>query len=58
MANKEIRQAIGAKCLKQYEVAKALNMKDSNFSRMLREELPEDEKQKILAVINAMGEGE
>ena len=55
--NREIRQAMRGRNVKQWQVAKALGTREDTFSRKLREELPEDEKQKILAVIEAMGEG-
>ena len=57
-ANKEIRRAMGAKGLKQYQVADALGMLDGNFSRKLRKELPEKEKERILTVIENLGEGD
>ena len=50
-ANEDIRRAIGAKGLRQWEVAEALNMLDGNFSRKLRKELPQEEKVRILKVI-------
>lgn len=50
-ANEEIRRAIGAAGLKQYQVATALGMLDGNFSRKLRNELNQDEKTRILQVI-------
>lgn len=54
-ANEEIRRAMGARGLKQWEVAEALGMLDSNFSRKLRKELPAGEKERILKVIKEMG---
>ena len=35
-----------------WEIAEAIGLADSNFSRKLRRELPADEKQKILAIID------
>lgn len=58
MPNKEIRLAIGARGFKHWQVADALGISESAFSRKLRKELPDDEKQTILAVIVAMREGE
>ena len=49
--NPEIRKAIGAAGLRQWEVADALGILDSVFSRKLRKELPNDEKERILQVI-------
>lgn len=57
MPNKEIRLAIGARGFKYWQVADALGISESVFSRKLRKELPDDEKQAILAVIKAMQEG-
>lgn len=58
MANKDIKRAIGGRGLTQWQVADALGISEATFYRKMRKELPEDEKQKILAVIEAMGEGE
>lgn len=52
--NKEIRAAIVLKGLKHWEVARALGIHDSNFSRLLRKELPENKKNEILKVIEGM----
>lgn len=49
--NEEIRRAIGAAGLKQYQVAAAMGMNDGNFSRKLRTELGQDEKTYILTII-------
>ena len=53
-SNEEIRRAIGAAGLKQYQVASALGMLDGNFSRKLRDELPQKEKERILQVIKRL----
>lgn len=52
MSNQEIRNAAGGKGLRLWQVAEALGMNESAFSRKLRKELPQDEKEKILAVID------
>lgn len=51
-ANEEIRRAIGAAGLKQYQIAEAIGMLEGNFSRKLRKELPSEEKERILQVIS------
>lgn len=51
-SNQDIRQAIKAAGLKQYHVAKCLDMDDSSFSILLRFELGLDEKRKVLAAID------
>ena len=52
MKNHEIREALKASGMKQWELAEQLNVSEFTFSRKLRTELPEDEKQKILEIIN------
>ena len=52
--NEDIRRAIGAAGLKQYEVADALGMLDCNFSRKLRKELPDSEKERIFQAIKTL----
>lgn len=51
MQNKEIRCAIGAHGLKNWQVAEALGISESTFSKKLRKELSNEEKQKVLDVI-------
>lgn len=57
-SNEEIRRAIGAAGLKQYQVASALGMLDGNFSRKLRNELSQKEKEHILQVIKSLERAE
>lgn len=54
--NRDIRIEIAVAGLKQWQVAKALGIAEATFSRKLREELPEEEKVKILAAIKSIGE--
>ena len=58
ITNKEIRRKIGAYGLKQWQVADALGMSEATFYRKLRKELPNDEKEKILAIIEELGKEE
>jgi hypothetical protein len=51
MNNQEIRLAVRQAKIKLWRVADALGITDSTLSRKLRHELPEDEKQRILAII-------
>lgn len=53
-ANIDIRQASQNAGVKLWEVAFALEMQDSNFSRKLRHELPQEEKTKIFAIIDKL----
>ena len=51
MQNKDIRRAIGAHGLKQWQVAEALGISEATFYRKMRKELPNEEKEKILTLI-------
>lgn len=54
MKNIEVRNAAGGYGLRLWQIAEALGMNDSAFSRKLRKELPQEEKEKILAVIEKL----
>lgn len=54
MYNKEIRDAAKERKVKMWQIAEALGIQDSAFSRKLRHELPQKEKEKILAIIDRM----
>ena len=56
--NEEIRRAIGANGLKQWQIANALGIREENFSRKLRTELCAEEKQKILLIIESLANKE
>lgn len=56
--NEEIRRAIGANGLKQWQIANALGIREENFSRKLRAELCAEEKQKILLIIESLANKE
>ena len=56
MYNQEIRKVAKAKGVLLCEIAEALGIQDSGFSRKLRRELPEKEKTKILALIDEIAE--
>lgn len=56
MNNKEIRNAAGGHGLKLWEVAEAIGMNESAFSRKLRKELPPEEKQRILDAIDRLAQ--
>lgn len=51
MKNARIRIAMIQNNVKQYEVAKLLGMSETGFCRKLREELPEEEQDKIISLI-------
>lgn len=58
MNNLEIRVAIKKARLFNYEVAEAIGMSETAFSRKLRKELQPEEKQEILAAIDRLTKGE
>lgn len=51
MVNQEIKMAAVKAGVKLWQIADAIGLSDSNFSRKLRHELPEDDKRRILSVI-------
>ena len=51
-ANQDIRTAAKQNGVFLWEIAEKLNVMDSNFSRKLRRELPADEKQRIISLID------
>jgi hypothetical protein len=56
MFNKEIRDAAKKAGIHLWQVAAACGINDGNFSRKLRQELPQNEKQKILAIIDRLAQ--
>lgn len=58
MFNIEVRAAIKKARLFNYEVAAAVGMAETAFSRKLRKELPPDEKERILEAIERLAKGE
>ena len=54
MNNRDIRNAAGGYGIRLWQVAEAIGMNESAFSRKLRKELPQDEKEKILAAIEKL----
>ena len=55
-ANMEIRNATKKAGIRLWEVAAACGINDGNFSRKLRQELPQEEKEKILAIIDRLAQ--
>lgn len=55
MQNRQIREALKKTGLRQWQLAKLLDVNEFTLSRKLREELPEEEKKKILEVIEKGG---
>ena len=54
MHNMDIRQAAKKAGVRLYEIAAECGVNDGNFSRRLRRELPDAEKQKIFEIINRL----
>lgn len=57
MCNIDIRNAAGSCGLKLWQVADAIGLTDSSFSRLLRKELPEEKKAQILEIIERLSKG-
>ena len=57
MTNLDIRQTALVSGVKLYMIADKLNITDSSFSRKLRKELPQTEKEKIMQIINDLAKG-
>ncbi len=56
MKNVDIREYAKKKGVKLWEIASALHINDGNFSRKLRQELPNEMKQKIFQIIDKISE--
>lgn len=51
-SNNDIRNIAKKRGVKLWEIALHLGINDGNFSRKLRKELPQDEKQRIFDIID------
>ena len=54
MKNQDIKQAATNAGVRLWRIAEQLSINDGNFSRRLRKELPDAEKQKIFAIIEQL----
>lgn len=54
MSNKVIREAAKNSGVCLWQIAERLGMNDGNFSRKLRKELPTEEREKIIEIINEL----
>lgn len=54
MTNSDIRQTAKDRGIKLWQIADALNIADSGFSKKLRKELPAEEKAKIRGIIEKL----
>lgn len=53
-ANVEIREAAKRSGVKLWQIAENIGLSDATFSRKLRRELPEDERDRVLSVIKQL----
>lgn len=51
MRNKEIREAAKRADIRLWQIAERLGMNDGNFSRKLRRELTQEEREEIMGII-------
>ena len=58
MANQKIREAAARAGVRLWQIAARLNLNDGNFSRKLRVELPDEERDKILHIIDDLSKEE
>ena len=56
MKNNDIKEAAKQAGVRLWQVAEAYGMNDGNFSRKLRKELPREEREKILAIIDRLAQ--
>lgn len=56
MNNTEIRSVAKKAGVRLWEVAAAYGINDGNFSRKLRKELPQGEKEKIFVIIDQLAQ--
>ena len=52
MANEDLRNLAKENSVKLWEIAEKMHMADSNFSRLLRHELPPEKKQRAIDYID------
>lgn len=52
MTNKDIRLYAAGKGVRLWQIAKEMGIRDSSLSRKLRSELSDDEKQKIMEIVD------
>ena len=57
MVNLEVRDAAIQHRVKLWEVADMLGMTDSSFSRKLRKELSEEDRARVLEIIESISKG-
>ena len=58
MKNMKIRQALLEVGMKNYQLAEIMGISEFTLSRKLRNELPEEEQERIVSIIKASKKGE
>ena len=58
MANNDVKNCIRENGLAQWQVSKMIGISESYFSKILRDELPDDYKNALISAINKLGSGE
>ena len=56
MTNQDVRRAAATAGVKLWQIADALGIADCNFSRKLRKELLQEEKERIFAIIKKLSQ--
>lgn len=56
-ANQQLRQYAAEKRVKLWQIAEKLGINDGNFSRKLRRELPPDQQNRIIGIVDELAEG-
>ncbi len=56
MQNQDIRRAAAGAGVKLWQIAEALGIADCSFSRKLRRELPQEEKDRIISIIRELSQ--
>lgn len=56
MRNKDVKNYAKAKGIRLWQIAEVLHINDGNFSRKLRKELSEAQKQEIVRIIDELAE--
>ena len=57
MTNQDVKTLAKESGVKLWQVAERLNKTDSAFSRLLRHELPQEQKEQIRSIIKELKEG-
>lgn len=56
MNNQDVRRSATVAGVKLWQIADALGIADCNFSRKLRKELPQEDKDKIFSIIERLSQ--